>query len=73
MKIILSIALLISLNVHAGTTTKREFIKDGIVYVETTTIEKNGFTSVETLPKKGQDTTTVKQVATKNGGVKTTI
>lgn len=51
---ILSLALTV-LSAHAGTVTRREFVKDGITYVEETNIGKNGNISKSVFPKPGRD------------------
>lgn len=40
---------------QAGTVTRREFVKDGVTYIEETNIGKNGNVSRNVFPKPGQD------------------
>lgn len=40
---------------QAGTVTRREFVKDGVTYIEETNIGKNGNVSHNVYPKPGKD------------------
>lgn len=55
MKTLSALALLIAVSSHAGTVTRREFVKDGVTYVEETNIGNNGNVSRNLYPKPGQD------------------
>lgn len=57
---------------YAGTVTKREFTKNGVVYIEEFDTGANGVSTTTTYPKPGQETTTVKTAKTTSGETQTT-
>jgi len=54
------------------TVTKREFVKDGVTYIEETTTDGKGMSSKMSYPKSGQETTETTTTTLPNGDLKTT-